>query len=422
MTAGPATRSIFGRRIERARLVRVADGTAAALAVSLPWSTSATSILAGLWLLAFLCAADKESLRRAVWSPAGALPILLVLLLVLGMAWAFDVPPLERWGGVRSLLKLLVIPLLIAHFQISERGDWVLKAFLGSCFVLLVVSWWLVLAPRGFAPAWGRFPGVPVKDYIAQANEFTVCVFLLLPVALMAWRQKRYGLAAGMVLAAAAFLLNVLLVATSRTALVVVPALLVLFACKYFSRRATAVVLLVSAIAAMLAWSLAPTVRGNVNAVIQEVMTFESAGARTRAGERLEFWRKSVGFFAEAPLTGHGTGSVPLQFRRAAVGQTGMAALAAEHPHNQTLSIAIQLGVLGMAALFAMWLVHLVTFWRDGLVGWVGLVVVAQNIVSSLFNSHLADFTQGWGYAIGVGVAAGMVLKQRQSETPASAA
>lgn len=402
-------------------MMLAADVLAAALAASLPWSTSGTGILAVLWLLAFLGAVDKASFLRAVRSPAGAVPIVLVLLLVIGMAWSFDVPVKERWGGVRGLAKLLVIPLLIAHFQLSERGDWVLKAFLGSCLVLLVVSWWLVLAPSGFAPQWGRSPGVPVKDYIAQANEFTVCAFILLALALMAWRQRRYGLAAGMAVTAAIFLINVLLVAVSRTGLVVIPALLVLFAWKYYSRRAMALVLLIAGVAAMLAWSFAPTVRGNINAVLQEVTTFESSSTvRTRAGERLEFWRKSAGFFAEAPLIGHGTGSVPLQFRRAAVGQTGMAALASENPHNQTLAIAIQLGLLGVGALFAMWFVHAATFWRDGLVGWVGLVVVTQNIVSSLFNSHLADFTQGWGYVIGVGVAAGMVLKQRESPAPPS--
>jgi hypothetical protein len=39
-------------------------------------------------------------------------------------------------------------------------------------------------------------------------------------------------------------------------------------------------------------------------------------------------------------------------------------------------------------------------------------MVVAENVLSSLFNSHLFDFTQGWGYALGVGVAAGAVLRQ----------
>jgi len=41
------------------------------------------------------------------------------------------------------------------------------------------------------------------------------------------------------------------------------------------------------------------------------------------------------------------------------------------------------------------------------------LVVVTQNVVSSLFNSHLFDFTQGWIYVFGVGVAGGVVLRQR---------
>ena len=38
--------------------------------------------------------------------------------------------------------------------------------------------------------------------------------------------------------------------------------------------------------------------------------------------------------------------------------------------------------------------------------------MVVQNVVSSLFNSHLFDFTQGWAYVIGVGIAGGMVLRE----------
>jgi heptosyltransferase-3 len=43
---------------------------------------------------------------------------------------------------------------------------------------------------------------------------------------------------------------------------------------------------------------------------------------------------------------------------------------------------------------------------------WFGLVVVTQNIVGSLFNSHLSDFTHGWMYVFGVGVIAGMVSRE----------
>jgi hypothetical protein len=36
--------------------------------------------------------------------------------------------------------------------------------------------------------------------------------------------------------------------------------------------------------------------------------------------------------------------------------------------------------------------------------------VVVQNIISSLFNSSLFDFTHGWIYVLAVGVLCGMVL------------
>jgi hypothetical protein len=53
-----------------------------------------------------------------------------------------------------------------------------------------------------------------------------------------------------------------------------------------------------------------------------------------------------------------------------------------------------------------------------GLMEWVGLVVVVQNIVGSLFNSFLFDFTDGWLYVVGVGVAGGIALEQRAAKGP----
>jgi hypothetical protein len=50
-------------------------------------------------------------------------------------------------------------------------------------------------------------------------------------------------------------------------------------------------------------------------------------------------------------------------------------------------------------------------------------MVVLQNVVSSLFNSHLFDFHEGWMYVIGVGVAGGMVLRAKAGgEAPEPAA
>ena len=59
-----------------------------------------------------------------------------------------------------------------------------------------------------------------------------------------------------------------------------------------------------------------------------------------------------------------------------------------------------------------MWLVHLLLFRGEGLIAWIGLLVVVQNIFTSLFNSHLFDFHEGWMYVLGVGVAGGTLLEQ----------
>jgi hypothetical protein len=42
--------------------------------------------------------------------------------------------------------------------------------------------------------------------------------------------------------------------------------------------------------------------------------------------------------------------------------------------------------------------------------------VVVQNVFTSLFNSHLFDFHEGWMYVLGVGVAGGMVLGARRQD------
>jgi hypothetical protein len=60
-----------------------------------------------------------------------------------------------------------------------------------------------------------------------------------------------------------------------------------------------------------------------------------------------------------------------------------------------------------------MWLSHLLLFREGSAVAWFGLVVAVQNVVGSLFNSHLFDFTQGWTYVVGVGICGGAVLRER---------
>jgi hypothetical protein len=66
-----------------------------------------------------------------------------------------------------------------------------------------------------------------------------------------------------------------------------------------------------------------------------------------------------------------------------------MAAEVSANPHNQTLAVGIQIGLVGIAVLLAMWTAHLALFRSNSFPAWVGLVVVMQNVIGSLFNSYL---------------------------------
>ena len=100
MLGGP-----IAARFDQARLAIIADWVVVALAVSLPWSTSATSILVVVWLILFVPTLTWPDTRRVLTTAAGGLPVLLVLLGALGMAWA-KVPLFDRLGGLDGFLCL----------------------------------------------------------------------------------------------------------------------------------------------------------------------------------------------------------------------------------------------------------------------------------------------------------------------------
>ena len=207
------------------------------------------------------------------------------------------------------------------------------------------------------------------------------------------------------------FIVNMLFVVSARTALVYMPVLLALFALRHLSRHATRVLFAAVAVAGMLVWTTSPYLRERVADIAIEYHHGNENPALASTAQRLTYWRKSIRFFAEAPLFGHGTGSIRPLFERDAVGQSGLAAEVVRNPHNQTLNVLVQWGLLGAIVLYGMWLSHLLLFRGKGLVAWIGLVVVVQNLISSLFNSHLFDFHEGWIYVLGVGIAGGMALR-----------
>ena len=398
------------------------DLLAVLVAVLLPWSTSGVGIGMPLWLAALAATLELRPFLRSLLRPICVLPIALVALAALGTLWS-DAPWGARLYALSPATKLLFLPFLFYHFERSTRGMWVFIAFLVSCTLLTAASWMVAIDPSLSlkAPGEATGHGIFVKNYIDQSQEFVLCAVVLAFPIITLLREGKIRQALLLTLVAANFVINMVFVVVSRTALVTLPVMLAVFAMAHLKWRTNIMLFVAAVVLGALAWTLSPHLQATTDKFTRDYRIYKEFNQPTSIGLRLEFWEKSLRFFAEAPVIGHGTGSTRGLFEAAATGPAVLAqGQVIGNPHNQTLNVAVQWGTAGVVILYAMWLSHFALFRGEGLAAWIGLMVVLQNVFSSLFNSHLFDFHEGWMYVLGVGIAGGMVLGARSeaAESP----
>jgi O-antigen ligase len=413
MTAKPTNMPATNARFDRASLQWLADWLAVGVALALPWSTSLASILIVAWLLAVLPTLDMAAVKRELVTPAGGLPVLLWCLGLIGMLWA-DVDWVARYKGLDGFNRLLIVPLLLAQFRRSENGIRVICGFLVSETAVLIVSYILILTP---GLTWrGNAGGVPVHDDIYQGSAFLVCAFGVLGYA--AYRGGRNpGTAFGCVVLAALFIANFAFVVVSRIALLAAPVLILFLGWRLWRWKGIVSACLAAAALGGVLWAFSPGLRDRVQTSFDEIAQYRASNQITSIGLHMAFFKESVEIMSSAPIFGHGTGTIAVQFRKVTAGASGADAVVADNPHNQTFAVAIQIGVVGALVLWAMWIAHFLLFRGEGIAAWIGPVVVVENIVSSTAHSHLFDFANGWLYVFGVGVLGGMALREREQPT-----
>lgn len=399
---------------DQATWMTVADVFAILAALTLPWSTTLPGIFIPCWLGAMAWVMDWRAFARFLTQPICYLPLALAGLAVLGTLWS-DAAWGARLYAVGPTLKLLVLPGLFYHFERSARGMWVLIAFLISCTLLMVVSWAVLIDPGlSLKPVAQAERGIFVKNYIDQSQEFALCAVALAYPIVRLLQANRFWLALMLAAISFGFVVNMSFVIVSRTAMVTIPLMIAVFALLHLKWRTRLIIFGGLVVLAGIAFAVSPLLQRKAETIVSDYQLYKQENLVTSVGLRLEYWRKSLRFFAASPIVGNGTGSTLGLFQKAASGGADRATgQVIGNPHNQTLAVAVQWGATGVIVLFAMWFVHLRLFRGEGLVAWIGLLVVVQNIFTSLFNSHIFDFHEGWMYVLGVGVTGGMILRAR---------
>jgi O-antigen ligase len=422
-------------------------------AVALPFSTSLTAIFVVAMLIAWVPFLDLRAFLQSLQRPIAAVAIAFFILALVGTLWS-DAAWGTRLYAVFPTAKLLMLPVLFYHFERSERGVWVMIAFLISCTLMMILSWTVTCAPNlTLKPATDASRGIFVKNYIDQSQEFTLCSVALAYPVVQLLRGRKIWPALALCAIGLSLIANMVFVVVSRTALVTLPIMFALFGLVHLRIRTNLLILGAAVVVGLAAWTVPfGTVRSRIapnlcavrsapaEAPVSEVVAspqlewtiktfkrdyqlYEEEQVPTSIGERFTYWKQSLRFIADAPLVGHGTGSSKGLFEHAAQAPDWARGIRVfPNPHNQTLNVAIQWGALGVVVLYAMWVAHVLMFRGADFANWIGLLVVVQNFLTSVFNSHIFDFHEGWMYVLGVGIAGGMVLKSKAAEPVDSAA
>jgi O-antigen ligase len=374
---------------------------AIAMGATIPISVALDNVLSVLVLLAWLASARLgEKLAGLRANPAALAALAFLGLLVAGLAWG----PGSLADGLHYLSKyrdLLLVALLGAF--ITSEGDRTraLDAFLAAMAITVVLSYAIRLGvwPVDNPPA--RYPGNPTvfKTHITHNLLMAIAASLAADRALRAGRRGwRIVYAAGAALAAC----NVFMV-QGRSGYLVFAVLALYLAFAHWRWRGLGAALVAGSLMVVISYlAYAPLFDRGADAAV-ELRDWQAGRANdTSTGFRMNYYKTTIAIVRDHPLLGVGTGGFVHAYRGKIAG-TGLPETS--NPHNQYLLTAAQLGVLGLLALVALFVV----MWRQAgalepptRVAARGLVLAIA--VGSLLNSFLIDHTEGLLFAWMAGV------------------
>lgn len=369
-----------------------------AAAAALPFSTAATNLAMLLALAAWLAARQWRQTARAIAAePAAWLGWLLFAALAAGIAWS-RVPAAHAAAVLQKYRELLffgIVMFLFADALWRARLLWVAFA---AALTLLAMSYaalfGLILDPEQAATQ----GAVVTKTSITHSFMISLLAFAAAVLALQAQAWQRWALAAIAALAA----LNVLAAVPGRTGYVVLAVLALFLAAARWSVKGVAAGLAAVVLVAAASYQWVPSFAARIDQTAAETLEYERAPARTSMSFRLHYLKRSLQWFGKHPLAGAGTGGWVEAFYDATAGDPPfLHNRRHQHPHNEYLHLAVQLGLGGLALFVAL----LAAGWvRAGALGGQDALlargVIVAFAVGCLFNDFLLDSTEGHIWAV----------------------
>ncbi|WP_288106567.1 O-antigen ligase family protein [Limnobacter sp.] len=319
----------------------------------------------------------------------------------LGLLATYAMPDTDQaayFDFVHKYGRFLLVPLLVPALYRNEDRGMVLRAFLSSMGLTLLLSWliWAGANPAWFGVHADSEYGIPAnptvyKLHITQNFFMVIAIFYWLQAALdLKDTKPAWSVVYGLVVVFA--LINVFGMVQGRTGWIVFAVIPVVFFARRMGLKGLIAGLVFSVAVLALSYLLVGNVHERVDKGVSEVLALYHGGQTdTSMGERYTYMLAGWSAFLDAPWIGHGVGGVVKAVSAFSL-QRGVEPFA--NPHNQFLLILIQSGLVGLFA----YLLLLGLQFRQAIQSKIGaryiVPLMGMYVIGNALNSFHYDFAE----------------------------
>ena len=348
-----------------------------------------------LFLLALIASGDYRKKILTIRESPLFFPVLSLSVVSTFAALFLERPVGEFWSGYAHYQ----IYLLLLLFMCIGKGDWQRRA------ITIFLAGAVYGATLFYLNQLSLLPNIqPFSSYVVYSGNKSILLGILLGIAagwmlyeLTSLQERRW---LWLRIAALIYVVIALLFFTrTRTASLIFGLLCTLIFLKHMTFSWRSAAWLVSIVLIIfISWQSASRLRLRVMNTVNDVTIFIQGGQVSSQGIRLDMYRTTAQIIAEKPLTGHGIGTWLSEYQTREKGSQ-----IAEHttPHNDYLLYCTEIGLIGLAALFWIWITQLLVAWRIGgdhgmLLGMLSVAVMT----TGMFNAALRDSLFGMPFMI----------------------
>jgi O-antigen ligase len=383
-------------------LTRIGQTFAVLVGLAIPISTAAENLGALLLVVFSLQPRLWSGWRFSLQQPVVLSSLALYGLFVLGAV--YTTTPESAPGMLLKMRPYLLFPAFFVSCLVLKVRQGIILGFISGAFLSLVLSItsWLTNLPLlvGIPGDWTVFRGHTYHNlFIAWL------VLSALSVILSGYLPRKFNWFAWTIFLAGLF--DILFLVQGRTGHVILLLMLIFVLTQWNWRKGGSISLAILLIGMPLVWWTSDTFRERVQLAEREASAFSIGSTNeTSVGLRLGWYRDTALIISNAPLIGHGTGSFKTEFRRHKGGPADLSVqaspvIATGNPHNDYLWFAVELGIVGVIALFAFFGSAIWTAKKSQKEqGWMASIIILSIAIGSLANSFITDNVTGTGYII----------------------